>query len=54
MATLARSDGRPAILVGSPAPTPTVRTTDGGAVRVADLWHNAPRALVLVFFRHFG
>lgn len=40
--------------VGHPAPDVTLHDTAGAPVRLAELWAAAPRALVLVFLRHFG
>jgi peroxiredoxin len=44
----------PAPTVGSPAPDVTLRDAAGTPVGLAELWTSAPRALVLVFVRHFG
>ncbi|CAA9544108.1 MAG: hypothetical protein AVDCRST_MAG73-2234 [uncultured Thermomicrobiales bacterium] len=54
MLGVARNSTSSPVVVGEMAPDATVWNGDGGAVRVADLWRGAPRALVLVFFRHFG
>ena len=40
--------------VGDQAPDLTLTDTTGLPVRLSDLWDAAPRALVLVFVRHFG
>ena len=40
--------------VGDRAPDRTLGGADGAPVRLAELWSAAPRALVLVFVRHFG
>ena len=46
---------RPAApLVGDVAPDVPLRDAAGMSVRLAELWTSAPRALVLVFVRHFG
>ena len=40
--------------VGQPAPDVMLHDTAGAPVRLAELWTATPRALVLVFLRHFG
>ena len=40
--------------VGNRAPDLALRDAAGAPVRLADLWAAAPRALALVFVRHFG
>lgn len=40
--------------VGSPAPDVVLHDAAGGEVRLSDLWQGAPRALAMVFVRHFG
>lgn len=46
---------RPMVLaVGDHAPDLTLRDAGDVEVRLSDLWASAPRALVLVFLRHFG
>lgn len=40
--------------VGTPAPNVVLQDSDGKDAHLADLWTGTPRALVLVFFRHFG
>ena len=44
--------GAPA--VGGAAPDLLLRDAAGADVRLSDLWHAAPKALALVFVRHFG
>jgi len=39
---------------GEMAPDATLTDAAGAAVPLSDLWEAAPRALVLVFLRHFG
>ncbi len=45
---------QPAPTVGAAAPDVTLRDGEGADVRLSDLWQGAPRALALVFVRHFG
>lgn len=40
--------------VGETAPDLTLHDAAGSEVRLSDLWSGAPRALLLVFLRHFG
>ena len=40
--------------IGDPAPDQTVLDTTGAEVRFSDYWSAAPKALALVFIRHFG
>jgi hypothetical protein len=39
---------------GAPAPDQTLLDATGAEVRLSDYWTAAPRALALVFVRHFG
>jgi len=43
-----------AVAVGAPAPDAALRDATGTDVRLSELWREAPRALALVFVRHFG
>lgn len=42
------------VVVGDSAPDLTLRDAGNAEVRLSDLWSSAPRALVIVFLRHFG
>lgn len=44
----------PSPRIGDPAPDFTLTTPEGEEVCLSDLWKNAPRALALVFVRHWG
>jgi len=44
----------PAPTAGTAAPDLVLRDAAGAEVRLSDLWRAAPRALALVFVRHFG
>ena len=39
---------------GDPAPDQTLLDASGATVRLSDYWTAAPKALALVFVRHFG
>ncbi|MFM9105426.1 MAG: hypothetical protein ACKOWF_01850 [Chloroflexota bacterium] len=39
---------------GDPAPDLTLRDATGAPVQLSSFWNAAPRALALVFVRHFG
>jgi peroxiredoxin len=43
-----------ALRAGDAAPDLTLPAPDASFARLSDLWHAAPRALALVFVRHWG
>ncbi|HEV2107635.1 MAG TPA: hypothetical protein VGR16_05185 [Thermomicrobiales bacterium] len=40
--------------IGDPAPDVTLIDGSGAPVHLKDQWEAAPRALALIFLRHFG
>lgn len=42
------------IRIGDPAPDLTLPSPDATFVQLSELWRAAPRALALVFVRHWG
>ncbi|MGI9254133.1 MAG: hypothetical protein ACR2J8_10325 [Thermomicrobiales bacterium] len=50
----ASASGAAAPRAGDAAPDQTLLDDSGQTVRLSDFWSAAPRALALVFVRHFG